>query len=156
MTDSESRRVPIWLTPTAGLVAVVAAAALGVVSWNTGTRIRGEIAGTPVAAPASTPEPTYSVSGKIRLGAGEYARHGQECRSTTFAEDAQVIVTNARGASLTYAQVGAGKMTEGNCDIPFTFTVPAGEGSYGVDVPGWGMAKYTEPQLADTIDLTYG
>lgn len=151
-----ARRTRIWLTPATAVLVVAVMATGAATSALVGRHIRGKLTGAAtVAAPSQTPpQPTYTVAGKIRLQTGQYARDGHACRSTTGA--AQVIVTDAAGAALTYGEVGVGQVADGHCELPFTLTVPAGEGTYGVDVPTWGLAKYSERELADSLELTFG
>lgn len=132
-------------------------ASVAAVSWLVGRHIHGKLVAAPPAATAAPtpPAPTYTVAGKVQLQRGQWTADGTGCRSTKVSPDAQIVVTDAHGASLAYAPLQAGRVTAGGCELPFTLTVPAGKGPYGVDVPGWGMAKYTEPELADTLELTY-
>lgn len=155
-TDPRPRRRRIALLLTPGLV-VVAVAAYAVVSLQAGQHIRGQLTSAPaVTATPPVPGPMYRIGGNIRLKAGEYVAQGKTCRSLTIPADAQVVLTDGDGVSLGYAGLRAGKLADGHCDLPFTAELPVGKGSYGVDVPHWGLMTYTEQELADTIELTFG
>lgn len=158
MTRNESRRASVWLTPATAVLAIAVMAAVAATTVLVTRHIRRQLTGSAAAGTPSSPpqHPEYTVVGKIRIAPGQYQRDGQGCRATNISPEAQVMVTDARGASLTYAPVGAGTLAGGHCDLPFTFVVRAGEGSYGIDVPHWGLAKYSEQDLASTLELTFG
>ena len=99
-------------------------------------------------------QPTYTVPGTIRLTPGQYVTEGQSCHGTALSPDTQVVVTDPSGAALTYAPVGAGTERGGGCEMPFTIVVPAGKGTYSVDVPQYGLKPYTEQEIADLRELT--
>lgn len=145
-------RARLWLTPTTVVIAVAFAAAVTVMSFQGVGIIRGWL-----AAPAAvSPQPTYTVPGSIRLHAGQYAAQGQTCQGTTIKPDAQVVVSDSTGATLTYAPVRAGALVDGACELPFTLVMPAGKGSYGIDFPQYGLMPYTEQQIADLLELIIG
>lgn len=104
----------------------------------------------------AAPQKTFPVAGAVRLQPGDFERDGEGCQGTALSRDAQVIVTDADGASLTYASLAAGRMADGACELPFALTIPAGEGRYGLDIPTVGLMLYTEQELADLIDVTFG
>lgn len=153
-------RSRLLLTPAAAVVALAAVAviAAGVPRGLNIMRSWGERPKTAAAsAPATpSPQPVYTVAGTIRLHAGEYQTTGGTCRGARVGEGDQVIVTNANGAALSYAEIRAGQPTATTCELPFTLTIPAGEGRYGVDVPQWGMSTYSERDLAETLTLAFG
>ncbi|MEU1240031.1 hypothetical protein ABZ388_06700 [Micromonospora parva] len=137
------------LTPATGVV-LVAVAAVITVAWMTW-----------VARVTHKPEPlverpTFSVGGAIRLQPGDFERRGDGCQGTKVSSDSQVIVTDAAGASLTYAELADGRLKDGACELPFTLVIPAGEGPYGLDIPTVGVMPYTEQELSELIDITFG
>lgn len=140
------------LTP-ATVVVLVAGVAVLTVAWTVWvTRATHK----PAVAAGASPQRTFAVAGAIRLQPGDFERHGQVCQGTKLSTDAQVIVTDAEGASLTYAPLSAGRLKDGACELPFTLTVPAGEGPYGLDVPTVGLMPYTEQELSNLVDVTFG
>ncbi|PWR08566.1 hypothetical protein DKT68_15225 [Micromonospora acroterricola] len=137
------------LTPATGVVLVAFAAAVAV-SW---TAFVSRVTHNPEPIVG---RPTFSVAGAIRLQPGDFERHGQTCQGTKLTGDSQVIVTDSAGASLTYAPLAAGRLRDGACELPFTLVIPAGEGPYGLDIPTVGLMPYTEQELTDLIDITFG
>jgi len=97
---------------------------------------------------------TYTVPGTIHLIPGQYVAQGQSCYGTTLKPETQVVVTDPSGASLAYAPIGAGTERAGGCELPFTIVVPAGKGTYSVDVPHYGLTPYTEREIASMPELT--
>lgn len=141
------------VTPSTAVIAVAVAAVLGVAYAAWVQRVAHD---EPVVA-AGTPGPAYSLPGTIRLQPGEYERRGQTCEPTTMSADAQVIVTDGSGAALTYAPISSpGRVVGGVCEVTFMLTVPAGQGSYGIDIPRWGRTTYSEQEMADLLALTFG
>lgn len=99
---------------------------------------------------------TYTVPGTIHLVPGQYVTQGKNCHATTLTPEAQVVVTAPSGASLAYAPIGAGTERAGGCDLPFTIVVPAGKGTYSVDVPRYGLTTYTEQEISGLRQLAIG
>ncbi|WP_371409739.1 hypothetical protein OG423_14130 [Micromonospora zamorensis] len=142
----------LWLTPATVVIAVALAAV------TAGMSLRGvDVIREWMAAPtAATPQPMYTVPGALRFKAGEYTARGQGCDSTITRPGSQIVVTDTTGASIAYAPVGEGALVDGHCVLPFTLVVPAGAGTYNVDFPQVGVNTYTEQELADLLDITFG
>lgn len=148
-------RFRLWLTPSTVVIAVALAAVAAVVTAGYFVRGVGVIRGwLAEPTPAASPRPLYTVPGAMRLPAGEYVTQGQACHGTTVTPDSQIVVTDSTGAALTYASLGAGKVVNGACELPFTLVMPVGKGSYGVDFPQFGLLPYTEQEIADLLELT--
>lgn len=145
-------RTHLLLTPAVTVIAITGAAVIAANAPRTLDYVRswGDD-----PKPAASPQPSYTVEGAIRLQHGQYKTAGGACAGDVESGD-QVIVTNASGAALTYAEIRAGRVTDSVCEMPFTLVIPAGGGEYGVDVPTWGLTKYSEKELADTLTLTFG
>jgi len=146
-------RLRLWLTPATVVIAVaIAAVTVGFSARGVDT-IQGWLV---EPTPAASPQPMYSVPGAIRLPAGQYVDQGQGCQGTTIKPDAQIVVTDPSGATIAYAPLSAGQLTDGTCELPFTLVMPVGKGEYGIDFPQYGLMPYTEQEVADLLDLTIG
>ena len=62
-------------------------------------------------------------------------------------EGAQVVVSDDTGHTLTIVHLGAGSGTIITCSFPFTATVPAGKGFYGISVSHRGVVKFSEAEV---------
>lgn len=145
-------RLRLWLTPATVVIALALAAVTAGWSLRGVDVIRDRLAEPTVASP----QPMYTVPGTIRFAAGEYTARGQGCDSTITRPGSQIVVTDATGASIAYAPVGDGTLVDGHCVLPFTLVIPAGAGTYDVDFPNIGVNTYTEQQMADLLDITFG
>ncbi|MEU5668945.1 hypothetical protein ABZ749_00980 [Micromonospora sp. NPDC047753] len=146
-------RLRLWLTPGTVLIALALAAVTVGFSVRGVDTIQGWLA---EPAPAASPQPTYTVPGAIRLPAGQHVTQGQTCQGTTIRPDAQIVVTDPSGATIAYAPLSPGRLVDGACELPFTLTLPAGKGQYGIDFPAYGLMPYTEQEIADLLELTIG
>ncbi|MCX5119209.1 hypothetical protein OG992_18650 [Micromonospora sp. NBC_00362] len=146
-------RLRLWLTPATVVVALALVAVTAGLSLRGVNTIRGWFA---EPTPAASPQAMYTVPGAIRLPAGQYVDQGQSCQGTAITPDAQVVVTDRSGATVAYAPLGAGVLTGGACELPFSLTMPTGKGEYGLDFPVYGLMPYTEQEVADLLTLTIG
>ncbi|MFI6238334.1 hypothetical protein ACIBEF_00480 [Micromonospora sp. NPDC050795] len=146
-------RLRLWLTPATVVIALALAAVAVGFSLRGVDTIQGWFADP---TPAASPQPTYTVPGAIRLPSGQYAAQGQGCQGTTVRPDAQIVVTDPGGATIAYAPLSPGRLVDGTCELPFTLTLPAGKGEYGIDFPQYGLMPYTEHEIADLLELTIG
>ncbi|MFE9955830.1 hypothetical protein [Micromonospora sp. NPDC005299] len=153
----------IWLTPANAVLALAVMALVVVTSAAITQKVLGKEAAPAVVEP---PQPsvsvsvpgvditgeTYTLAGKVRLQPGQFTRDEGICQGP----DSPVVVTDKTDALIAYAPLQMGKPTGGDCEVPFTLTVPAGRGNYGVDVPTVGRLDYTEAELARTVELAIG
>lgn len=159
-----SRRVGPLLVAVA-LAAIVAAAAVGayIVTRDRTTE--------PAAAMGQTA--TLTIHGTLRLDADFHAQQklGEGCTViTTGYSDvrpgAQVKVTDAAGKVVGLGQLGPGRILRdpvltnpdgwmgGSCGFGFDVAgVPAGLGTYGLEVANRGVVLYHEVDLDETVEL---
>jgi hypothetical protein len=136
------------------VVVLVLAAALTVVFlWP---RLDGAKTDTPAAAAVAT---AFTVNGVLALGPGQFvAVDGTSCADLTVG--ATVTITDSVGGVL-----GATKITSmtldglggaGTCDLKFAVPgIPAGKGSYTIEVAHRGAMKYDESKLrSGTLQLS--
>jgi hypothetical protein len=144
-----ARRRRLW--PYAVVVLVLAAALTVVFLWP---RLDGGKSDTPAAAAVAT---AFTVNGVLALGPGQFTTSdGTSCAGTPKYADyivgAAVTVTDSAGGVL-----GSGKVTSmtldglgeaGTCDLKFSVPgIPAGKGSYGIEVAHHGSMKYDESKV---------
>lgn len=105
---------------------------------------------------------TIAVNGQMVLqdpsGFTSDGTTGDQCDGSGGYNDidqgAEVVIADDRGTTLTITTLDAGTVqTDGNCQFPFTASVPAGKGYYGITVTHRGTVKFPEsdmsaPQLA--------
>jgi hypothetical protein len=144
-----ARRRRIW--PYIAVVVVLAAALTAVFLWP---RPDGGQSDTPAAAAVAT---AFTLNGTVALGPGQFVPiDGTSCAGTPAYADltvgATVTVTDSVGGIL-----GAGKVSSmildglgdaGTCDLKFAIPgIPAGKGSYGIEVAHRGATRYDEAKL---------
>jgi len=72
-------------------------------------------------------------------------------------EGAQVVVTDASGATIAVGRLGFGSWKRNvGCVFLFELEVPGGHDFYGIEVSHRGRLQYPAEQLAAPLDLTLG
>lgn len=158
----------LWLNPGVVILALAAAVVLAAGSLQLGREwLHPKLFGAPTTAeatpppePSRSPEPSYTLSGRVRLHAGEFTAEGQRCAGEGEAEEVDegslVGISDATGFGIGYTRLGAGELVNERCEFPFTVTAPIGKGTYGVTVPHWGQFRYSEAELPNLLELTIG
>jgi hypothetical protein len=152
-----ARRRRIW--PYAVVVVVLAAALTVVFLWP---RLDGAKTDTPAAAAVAT---AFTVNGVLALGPGQFvAVDGTSCAGTpTYADltvGATVTITDSVGGVLAATKITSvtldGLGGAGTCDLKFAVPgIPAGKGSYTIQVAHRGAMKYDESKLrSGTLQLS--
>lgn len=122
------------------------------------------------AAASSTPTPSPSASsstmgiimGTLDLtGSGNFTKSGTSCTGTMGFDDikpgAEVDISNGSGETVSFANLGNGIVSDGNCQFVFTFdSVPRGEAIYKVTIGNRPGPSFRESGLEDGIALTLG
>lgn len=71
-------------------------------------------------------------------------------------EGAQVVVTDAAGATVGVGELDFGVHREEGCVFGFSLAVPAGQEFYGLEVAHRGRAQYSAAQMSAPIELSIG
>jgi hypothetical protein len=91
------------------------------------------------------------LDGQACEGMGEYA---------AIKEGGPITVTDANGEFVAEGRIGRGVLDGGEgfhtCALPFAVNVPAGHGSYEVEVAGYGSTSIDEADLHRPMDLMIG
>ncbi|MFC6017811.1 hypothetical protein ACFP2T_16540 [Plantactinospora solaniradicis] len=100
----------------------------------------------------------YQIAGRVQLSDGEHRTSGDSC--TSIRQDlqpgGQIVVVDGTGAAVAYADLDPATVVDGRCGLSFALRVPAGGGTYGIDVAGYGQLRYSETELQDLMELTIG
>lgn len=151
------RRLPLPLLVLAiGAPALLLGAVLGV----GGTLLVGSQVSAPPAASASPSSSTMPVSGTVTLQDG-FGAEGLPCEGkggyNDIREGAQVVITDAKQATLAVGALGPGKRDEKQrCEFAFSLSAPAGHEFYGIEVSHRGRLQYPADRISRPLELTLG
>lgn len=102
-----------------------------------------------------------TITGNLLLVDEDVKNAGAGCYGTGGYEDieggAQVVVSDAAGATLALGKLGAGQSVgAGECRFAIRVTVPAGKGFYSIAVGRRPPLQYAEADLARPLTLGLG
>ena len=103
---------------------------------------------------------SIAVTGHLDLTKDGFTMRGSHCTGdggySDIAAGAQVVVTDAAGATVAVGRLGEGSWVGAHCEFPFAVDVPSGSEFYGIEVSHRGVVQYPRRRLADPIVLTLG
>lgn len=114
-----------------------------------------------VAKPAASPQPSaIAVSGSVTLKDG-FGAEGTACTGnggfSDIREGAQVVITDAKEATLGVGSLDAGKRDKaGRCEFAFALDIPKGHQFYGIEVSHRGRLQYSADQISAPLFLSLG